>query len=184
MPILQHLARISHGSIYKSQQMYEFLKRELGRDLFYGGKRYGDARNKTRVAVTAADKEGRRPILIANYNTEGSVNFDRGPNAIYEFRRPSIPAQELRFWEAAAATCAAPRYFKPFFHGSSHRYFLDGALYNSNPATIAHHERRFIWPDVADRAPDIFLSIGTGQNREGVPSEMTRNRGGDKTETL
>ncbi|CAN9468269.1 unnamed protein product [Alternaria alternata] len=28
-----------------------------------------------------------------------------------------------------------------------------------------NHERKLIWPDVADRAPDLFLSIGTSQNK-------------------
>jgi hypothetical protein len=78
----------------------------------------------------------------------------------------------LTIWEAAAASSAATPYFKPFFHPSSGRYFLDGYLNSSNPAKILHQERRLLWPDIADRAPDIFLSIGAGQNKPDMESRM------------
>ena len=179
MPILGQLAaKLHHGSIYKTQPMYRSLKDAFGHGLFYGGKHVTNPRNKAKIAVTATEMEGRRAILIANYNriAEKNVNFGRGRQPIYEFRRPSNPARELCSWQAAAATCATPRYFKPFFHESSHRYFLDGALYNSNTARVAQHERKFLWPDVADRAPDIFLSIGTSQNGADIQCRMNGMR--------
>lgn len=183
VPILGQLARLRHGSIYKTQPMYRSLKAAFGPGLFYGGKRVTNARNKTKIAVTATEMEGRRAILIANYNriVEKNVSFGRGRKPIYEFRRPCNPAQELCSWEAAAATCATPQYFKPFFHKASHRYFLDGALYNTNTAKVAQHERKFLWPEVADRAPDIFLSIGPSQNGADIQYRMNGMRREAKT---
>lgn len=39
-----------------------------------------------------------------------------------------------------------------------------GALYFNNPVKVANHERKFLWPDVAENPPDIILSIGMGMN--------------------
>ena len=72
----------------------------------------------------------------------------------------------MKVWEAAAATSAAPSYFKPFYHKVAGRCYLDGALYNNNPVRVAHRERRMLWPDVLSKDPDIFLSIGTGQSEK------------------
>lgn len=54
-----------------------------------------------------------------------------------------------------------PGLFRPFVYHS--KTFLDGGLRCPNPAFIADRERRLIWPDVGE--PDLFLSLGTGQNR-------------------
>lgn len=41
----------------------------------------------------------------------------------------------------------------------------------TNPAFIADRERRLIWPDVGE--PDLFLSLGTGQNRINVLQKLS-----------
>ena len=146
LPVLQHLTTLLHGSIYKTQPLYRSLRNALGEGLFYGGRRVDDTRNKTKVAISATESEGRRVILIGNYNRsiDNDLEYVNRQGPFYQFRRPRDPAQELSFWEAAAATSAAPPYFKPFFHESSHCYFLDSALYNNNPARIAQQERKFL----------------------------------------
>ena len=135
------------------------------------------SRNKARVAVTATNQEGERAVLIANYNRSSKKINDSGRRRDL-FLRPRDPAQELATWEAVAATSSAPPYFKPYFHTSSHQYFLDGSFYNNNPAKVAQKERKLLWPEVADRAPDIFLSIGTSQYQKDVDGQMGEIRKG------
>ena len=91
----------------------------------------------------------------------------------YEFERPHDPEAEIKVWEAMAATCAAPTYFRPFVHPVTNRTYLDGALLNNNPARLANEERKAIWPDVSDQDPDILLSLGTGQNRISVLPKLS-----------
>lgn len=67
--------------------------------------------------------------------------------------------------DSARATSAAPPFFKPFTKEDTKTGYLDGALYHNCPVLVAHHERRTIWPDIADALPDVLLSIGTGINR-------------------
>jgi hypothetical protein len=80
----------------------------------------------------------------------------------YKFLRPSNPDYELKVWEAARATAAAPLYFKPFKHAATTAAYIDGAVHYNCPAVVADFERRLIWDEVSDMPPDIFLSVGTG----------------------
>jgi predicted acylesterase/phospholipase RssA len=162
--------------------MYRALKETLGAGSFFGGTHMNHliSRDKTKVAVTATNQEGKRAVLIANYN-RSSKNINNGSrrrDSVYNFLRPRDPAQELATWEAVAAASSAPPYFKPYFHTSSHQYFLDGSFYNNNPAKVAQQERRLLWPEVADRAPDIFLSIGTSQYQKDVEGQIDEIRKG------
>ncbi|KAM0549052.1 hypothetical protein ACHAPJ_009627 [Fusarium lateritium] len=88
----------------------------------------------------------------------------------YKFIGPRDPASELKIWEAARATAAAPMYFKPFVQEETSAAYTDGAIWHNCPAVIADHERRLLWGDVSDWPPDIFLSVGTGMhNPQGTP---------------
>ena len=79
----------------------------------------------------------------------------------------------MRVWDAAAATLAAPACFKPFVKSLKRRTYLDGALQNNNLAKLANRERRLIWPEAAESDPDIFLSLGTGQNRISILPKLS-----------
>jgi hypothetical protein len=173
IPILQQLEIINHGSIYKTKQLHEALGKALGKGSLFGGRREDDTNYTPKVAVTSTDEEGRRAVVIANYNRSGvnSGGKKRGKGQ-YEFPRPDDPFLELTYWEAAAATTAAPPYFKSFYHRATRRSYLDGAFYNNNPARIAQQERKMLWPDVADRHPDIFLSIGTSKDARQLKREI------------
>ena len=104
--------------------------------------------------MTATSGTGEMGLVLANY----SRHEESEP--IYRFVFP----HQLRIWEAASATSAAPSFFKPFkTDRSPQKTYLDGALYFNNPASVANHERKFLWPDVAENPPDIFLSLGTGK---------------------
>jgi patatin-like phospholipase/acyl hydrolase len=94
--------------------------------------------------VTSTNEEGRRAVVLANYNRSNIISKGRRAKGLYEFQRPDDPSSELKYWEAAAATAAAPPYFKTFYHQGTRRSYLDGAFYHNNPARIAHQERKIL----------------------------------------
>jgi len=163
VPLINQLAHVfGSGSKYKTKPLYEALKTTFGEeDDLFGFSSH--LRNGSRVALTSTSVTGREQMLLASY---------RRPEDIlpaYSFERPHEPEMELKVWESVAAALATPSYFRPFnFHSKT---YLDGSLRCANPAFIADRERRLIWPDVGE--PDLFLSLGTGQNRITVLQKLS-----------
>ncbi|TKA29096.1 hypothetical protein B0A54_16206 [Friedmanniomyces endolithicus] len=164
VPIISQLAQVfGSGPRYKTKPLYAALKTAFSEDddLFGSSSRL---RKGTRVALTSASVTGRETILLASY---------RRPEDLlptYALERPHEPAMELKVWESVAAAMATPNFFRPFnFHSKT---YLDGGLRCTNPSFIADRERRLIWPDVGD--PDLFLSLGTGQNRITVLESLSK----------
>jgi patatin-like phospholipase/acyl hydrolase len=160
IPGFDHAARINHGSKYKTRPLHKALRDALGEDLLFGGVKNEIPDYDVKVAVTSTDEGGKKAIVISNY----SRSSDEVPN--WDFQRPGNPRRELKVWQAAAATSAAAPFFKAYRNDQSGRTYFDGAFYNNNPVRVAHQERKLLWPDVANRSPDIFLSIGTGSNKQ------------------
>jgi hypothetical protein len=146
----------------------ESIRREDTLFSTYAHNRNGHIPN-TKVAVTAADEEGLRAILISNYS-RGEKSRQN-----YKFERSRRPYDELKVWEAAAATSAAPTFFKPFTNPRSGQTYIDGALYYNCPAQIAWHESRLLWPALKNLDPDLLLSLGTGK-QEVRQKELDSNR--------
>ena len=121
------------------------------------------------VAVTSTSGTGKEPFVISNYS--------RTPNSPeqYKFIGADRPQLELQVWEAAAATSAAPGYFKELYHESTGRSFLDGGLYYNNPVHVANRERKLLWLDVADARPDLLLSIGTGRSAQMIADDTYKS---------
>ena len=155
VPVLNQIVQaIGSGRKYKTKPLIAALKTAFSEeaDLFGSSDRF---RNGARVAVTTSSVTGRESILLASYRRPDDVL------PAYSFERPHEPDMEFKIWEALAAGLSNPLYFRPFaFHNKA---YLDGGMRGPNPAFIADRERRLIWPDVAE--PDLFLSLGTGQNR-------------------
>ncbi|RPA85543.1 hypothetical protein BJ508DRAFT_411946 [Ascobolus immersus RN42] len=122
---------------------------------------HSDGRSNGRsiaVAITAT-AEGGEPVVFGNYNRR--ENGKR--RAEYTFFRPVDPESELRVWEAARATSAAPTFFDPFVHKASKLVLQDGALSFNNPVEVAEAEWKKIMPGPNKHSvPDVLLSIGTG----------------------
>ncbi|KAK3722026.1 hypothetical protein LTR37_002842 [Vermiconidia calcicola] len=163
VPILNNLVQaFGSGRRYKTKPLHAALKTAFSEDedLFGSSDRI---RNGARVALTTASATGRESILLASY---------RRPEDIipaYSLERPHEPDMELKVWESIAAALANPEYFRPFnFHS---KIYLDGGMRSPNPAFIADRERRLIWPDVGE--PDLFLSLGTGQNRITILEQLS-----------
>ncbi|OAL40290.1 hypothetical protein AYO20_00026 [Fonsecaea nubica] len=159
--IFEKLATLNHGSKYRTTPLHRVLQESFGDDLLFGGKSNA-ARYSTKVAVVSTSGTGNRALIMANYNRQQTS--DPG----YTLETARTPSEAFHVWEAAAATSAAPSYFKPFVRRG--RTYLDGAINHNNPVIVAKRERRLLWPDVESRHPDIFLSLGTGQNA----AEMSR----------
>lgn len=107
-----------------------------------------------KVAVTAASASG-PSVVFSNYNRLPDITLP------YRFHRPEKPSAELKVWEAARATSAAPTYFRPLSHEQSQQTLYDGGIYHNNPARIADQERKLVWPKFGEAEPDIMVSIGT-----------------------
>lgn len=165
-PLLKYASALSGASRYKTKPLYRALRTAFGEDYLFGGISNSETPQRLKVAVTTTSATGHDNVLLANYRrTEDNLPF-------YHFERPHDPAVEMKIWEANAATTATPTCFKPFVNPSTHRTYLDGGVRCVNPVAIADRERRLLWPDVADREPDIFLSLGTGQNRLSVLNSL------------
>nr|CDP26839.1 Putative protein of unknown function [Podospora anserina S mat+] len=101
-----------------------------------------------------------KPILLTNYNVTGPEREKFRLN--YEILRSANPQNEIKVWEAALTTSAAPPYFKPYVQPATGKSFVDGGLHYNCPAWVAHHERQILWKNVQYQQPDVLLSLGTG----------------------
>lgn len=163
IPIISQLAQVfGSGPRYKTKPLYAALKEAFSEDEDLFGHET-TSRATARVALTSTSVTGRETMVLASYRRPD----DTAP--AYSFERPHEPEMELKVWQSVAASVATPSFFRPFnFHSKT---YLDGGLRCANPAFIADRERRLIWPDVGD--PDLFLSLGTGQNRIAVLQRLS-----------
>lgn len=142
-------------SRYETQPLEKALLEAFGDDQYlFGGQRAEMGSINAKVAVTATSSAG-AAIVLANYNRLCSEKL------AYQFYRPEKQMGELKTWEAARATSAAPTYFKALCHEESKQTFWDGGVYNNNPINIAERERKLIWPELAEQEPDVMVSVGT-----------------------
>ncbi|EWY81854.1 hypothetical protein FOYG_16063 [Fusarium oxysporum NRRL 32931] len=163
VPVLEQLAVIGHGSMYKTKPFEELLKEKFdqNRPLFGGSLGEGPdepGEMATKVAVTSTISVDQHAVVISNYNRPENPMF----STPYRFQRAPQPDREMKVWEAARATAAAPPYFKPYEKPETKEMYIDGALYHNCPVWVAHHEKRLIWGDVSGRLPDLLVSVGTG----------------------
>jgi len=122
-----------------------------------------------------------RPCLLANYNRPEPVSYRADSNVqvedaegatvlpryeeksrLYDFRRAEHPENELSTWEAARATSAAPKIFRPYTHALTGNTFFDGGIYFNNPVEVVLRQHKLVWPRNRPEAPDVLLSLGTG----------------------
>ncbi|KAG9553187.1 FabD/lysophospholipase-like protein, partial [Aureobasidium melanogenum] len=166
---LEQAVLLNHGSKYKATPLHNLLRATLSRSPLFGANDSVDA-FKIKVAVTATSADGNEAMIFANYNRPQSSGDSQ------TFVRPENPSNELEVWEAAAATSAAPFYFKPYTHTRTGTSYIDGGLYHNNPVYVANRERKLLWPAIADKHPDVLLSIGTGKNPSAPQREALERR--------
>ncbi|KAI1124855.1 hypothetical protein F5Y10DRAFT_284739 [Nemania abortiva] len=160
LPLVGHLVDHHHHSKYQTKTLESALKEAYTDDMqLFGGERLPESSSwQVKVAVTATALAGNKTYVLSNYN--GHRESQKSNH--YHFQRPQLYSTELKIWEAARATSAAPRYFKSFHHEASQKTYIDGAVLHNNPVRIADSERKILWPD--NQVPDLFLSIGTGSS--------------------
>jgi hypothetical protein len=170
MPLLTSLTTIIHRSKYKTRPLRNALKESLGSSKLFGWPEGNFAAPSTKVAVTTTlhqPTEDQNRLI---------TSYSRPPydTPLYQLEFSANPDYSFSIWEAAAATSAAPSYFKPYTReaNSNKHFYLDGALYFNNPVRVAESERKLIWPDVADKPPDILLSLGTGQDAGMIQQQL------------
>jgi predicted acylesterase/phospholipase RssA len=163
---LEHAATLKHGSKWATTPLRKALRSALGDEHLFGGIYESDKHYKQKVAVTATTGTAQQAVVLPNYNRQEQ------PRAPYLFEFAHKRRLSMALWEAGCATSAAPSYFKPFTNEKTKRVYLDGALYYNNPVEVANRERMLIWPDVAEKHPDVILSLGTGQNASKIKEEL------------
>ena len=137
----------SNGRRYRSKSLYSVLQTTFGEsNSLLESQTYFT--QGCRVAVTSTNAPDQEPFLLANYPRPETLDLPRGQDP------------NLRVWQSVAAAIADPAYFPPFEYDA--QTYLDGGLKCGNPAAIADKERRLLWPELSN--PDLFLSLGTGQN--------------------
>ena len=155
IPIFRNLAQLVYSHRYKGEALNNALQEAFGQELLFGSNQSFNS-DKVKVGVLAAVPGGRRPCLFTNYSRTTT-----GRDSDYLVREDNLE-HELKCWEAARSTSAAPTYFPPYYHKPKRQLYIDGALHRNNPIQILEEERRAIWKDKAP--PDILLSIGTGMH--------------------
>jgi hypothetical protein len=135
-----------------------------------------------RVAVTSAKDLGQTNCLITSYNypLQDPRNLDEvkdGRESSPEEKKPwdtvereEDPAKDIKVWEAAMATSAAPFYLPPFMKEETSTSYVDGAVYANCPARVAYSELEKLWPN-GGAVLDMLVAAGTGQ-QDDKPAEM------------
>ncbi|UKZ82727.1 hypothetical protein TrVFT333_010523 [Trichoderma virens FT-333] len=153
--LLKTLYIMSGNSIYKSKPFSKALWEVFGENaLLYHPPQTGSS-VATRVAVTTTLAREDKAAILSNYNVErkSAKSLD----------------DELKIWEAARATSAAPPYFKPFTQQKTGRTYIDGAIHHHCPVFIADQERRLLWEDIKDLPPiSLFPSAVVLLNRKSL----------------
>ncbi|KAI9158039.1 Calcium-independent phospholipase A2-gamma [Paramyrothecium foliicola] len=169
---LRYVEVMIKKSRYETKPLEDALRATFGEDKLFG-KREKNGVRRLKVAVTAVSEAGQRAYVLSNYNVRNyatSSSASSGPKLDYQRYRTQRPEDELKVWEAARGTSAAPGFFKPFAKtvpqdSSSHRFpeLLDGALRHNNPIYLAIEEtRRLATAQNQHVVPDVVLSLGTG----------------------
>ncbi|KAJ7488806.1 hypothetical protein FB451DRAFT_1222817 [Mycena latifolia] len=83
------------------------------------------------------------------------------PDLFRSYDSPEEPAIDCLIWEAARATSATPKFFKPMEIGRAgmKQLYVDGGVGNNNPTSLLLDEVKNIYPQ---RRIVLVASIGTG----------------------
>lgn len=111
----------------------------------------------TRVGVTSAKDLGQTTCLITSYNHPLC-------NPAHNLEREEDSEKDMKIWEAALATSAAPFYLPSFEKKETNTQYVDGAVYANCPAEVAYGEMEKLWPDNG-ASLDVLVSLGAGDQK-------------------
>jgi len=92
-----------------------------------------------------------------------SYNHPLG-NPANNLEREEDSHKDMKIWEAALATSAAPSYLPPFEKIETNAQYVDGAVYANCPAEVAYGEMEKLWPK-SGASLDVLVSLGTGDQK-------------------
>ncbi|KAK6220922.1 hypothetical protein LQW54_001842 [Pestalotiopsis sp. IQ-011] len=167
--MIRHVELVVKKSKYETKPLESALRKAFeDEQLFASGNVHPKA---LKVAVTTTTEAGTVPHLFSNYNVGRAARsvVQKGMSPLnYHRHRPGNPSEELKIWQVARATSAAPGFFKPF--ACDGRSFMDGGFLHNNPILVAMEEaKRLAVSHHLSTTPDIVLSLGTC-----LPQEKTR----------
>lgn len=146
-PYLPRKVAAALGPLYRSAPLHEEIRSTLGEETLLG-----DA--KCRVCVPAVNITSGEPVV---FKTRHHEEYER------DYR--------YKMWKVAAATSAAPGYFRPVeIPGAG--WFVDGGLWANSPVDVGIAEAIKLGYDLRDIR---VLSIGTGNStyhRNGAPHRV------------
>eukprot|EP00172_Hildenbrandia_rubra_P001858 Plantae.Rhodophyta-Hildenbrandia_rubra.ctg24719.p1 GENE.Plantae.Rhodophyta-Hildenbrandia_rubra.ctg24719~~Plantae.Rhodophyta-Hildenbrandia_rubra.ctg24719.p1 ORF type:complete len:776 (-),score=172.92 Plantae.Rhodophyta-Hildenbrandia_rubra.ctg24719:153-2480(-) len=132
-------------AFYDTSVLEETLKRECGRGVFMDSVAEENM-NKVFVVSSIMSKSPQELHLFRNYT------YPLGHESRYE------GTGEAQMWEALRASSAAPTFFSEI--RINDELHADGAIVANNPAAVAVHEAKCIYPGVPI---EILVSLGNGQ---------------------
>jgi len=139
------------GAFFHDVSLLENLLKSKFKD-----KKLADTHPKCFVVTPEITSSIPSVYLLRNYPTPHIYN-SQATIGNY-FIPPENDCQEMKLWEAARATSAAPTFFEQFNYNSFQ--FVDGGMLANNPTELALQE---IFATDADASIDYILSIGTGE---------------------
>lgn len=115
---------------------------------------------ETPLLASAADDIAPKLCLVASHAVRLMTQAYLFRNYVLPYRVAShyTGTSNAKMWEAVRASAAAPGYFSEFQLGD--KALMDGGILVNNPAAIAVHEARQLWPDEAFQC---VVSLGTGR---------------------
>jgi hypothetical protein len=150
-------------SVFSSEALREALQEHFwpkDTALFAPSLHTGLMSSGTRVAVTSAKDLGQTACLITSYNHPSRPLSNDSATVLVMEREETID-KDMKIWEAALATSAAPFYLLPYEKPETKKLYVDGAVYANCPAGVAYSEMEQIWP--GEEAPlDTLVSLGSG----------------------
>lgn len=158
------VARIISRSSSQTDRLHKALRSTFGHDRPFLDSR-PQFRPDLRAAVTCTGPSGRNLVVIANYRRR------EVENSKHLFERAIAPDNEIKTWEALAASMAHPPHYKQFRHQNS--AYLDGG-FGEHPMMTAVAEARAIWG--SEHPVDIVLSVGTGLDSERIVREGQKQK--------
>ncbi len=117
-----------------------------------------------------------KPVIVTSYDIQGGPSRQPAP-FIIDSSKPEF--SEVKIWEAARATSAAPTYFEPYY-GFAGRSLVDGGVFANNPSLIATTSVLSSF-DESVRGQILqsmhMISFGTGGFHQPTPRIASRDRG-------
>ncbi|KAK1752635.1 hypothetical protein QBC47DRAFT_389002 [Echria macrotheca] len=168
--LVQLFKHAKTGATYRTETLENAIQAAFGKPgqvpLLSSMGEKSDGQRK-RVFVTTTTEGGELGTILTNYTRPSgngskteTTQASKPHECSYDFEANYRVGREMKVWQAARATSAAPLYFEPMITADGYEYW-DGGLFFNNPALAASQEAELLWPATAKR-PDILLSVGNG----------------------